>query len=229
MSDILEAIDISRIYPIGLDFNAVHALKKTSISFKEGTFNVIIGRSGSGKSTLLHILGGLDEPSSGKVILEGNDLYSLSDSKNTEIRRRRIGFIFQFYNLIPDLTVYENIVLPIHLDGRKEDQEYIEELLNFLGISEKRNQMIDTLSGGQQQRVAIARALATKPAVLLADEPTGNLDKKSGEEVINLLRLSKHQYHQTIVLVTHDLALTQAADRVITIEDGVIIHDQVNY
>lgn len=225
---ILEAKEISRNYAIGLDSNAVKALKKTSIKFEEGTFNVIIGKSGSGKSTLLHVLGGLDQPTTGNVYLEGVNIYSLNDGRNTEIRRRRMGFVFQFYNLLSDLTVYENIVIPIHLDHRKEDQDYINELIILLGLQEKRDVMIDMLSGGQQQRVAIARALANKPAVLLADEPTGNLDKKSSEDVIDLLKLIQKRYNQTIILVSHDLSLTQVADRVITIEDGVIINDQIN-
>ena len=225
---ILEAKEISRNYAIGLDSNAVKALKKTSIEFEEGTFNVIIGKSGSGKSTLLHVLGGLDQPTTGNVYLEGVDIYSLNDGRNTELRRRRMGFVFQFYNLLSDLTVYENIVIPIHLDHRKEDQDYINELISLLGLQEKRDVMIDMLSGGQQQRVAIARALANKPAVLLADEPTGNLDKKSSEDVIDLLKLIQKRYNQTIILVSHDLSLTQVADRVITIEDGVIINDQIN-
>lgn len=221
---ILEAQNISRVYGTGK--NMFTALKKTSIGFEKGSFTAIIGRSGSGKSTLLHILGGLDCPTSGKVLLEDKDLYSLSDKQNTILRRRRIGFVFQFYNLLPDLTVYENIVLPIHLDGKKEDQAYIKELIDFLGLKDKEMEMPDTLSGGQQQRVAIARALACKPAVILADEPTGNLDKKSGDEVIELLRLTRYRFHQTIILVTHDLVLAQSADRILTIEDGLIKRDE---
>ncbi len=223
---ILEAKGISKIYGEGLNFNAVHALRNTDLTIEEGTINVIIGRSGSGKSTLLHILGGLDEPTTGDVFLEGKSLYSLNRTNNALVRRRRIGTVFQFYNLLEDLTVYENIVLPIHLDGKKEDESYINELIEFLGLTEKKWSMIDTLSGGQQQRVAIARALATKPAILLCDEPTGNLDKKSGEEVIQLLLLCKHRFGQTIILVTHDLSITQIADRLLTIEDGVIFQDE---
>ena len=222
---ILEAEHISKTYPIGKNFDAIHALEDTTISFEEETMNIIIGRSGSGKSTLLHILGGLDEPSRGKVLLEGKDIYSLNDKNNTILRRRRIGFIYQFYNLIPDLTVYENIVLPLHIDHQKEDPQYIQELLEFLGIEDKKDAMPDTLSGGQQQRVAIARALAMKPAIILADEPTGNLDKKSGEEVITLLLNAKHKYHSTIIIVTHDQSVSNIADRVITLEDGKVISD----
>lgn len=219
---ILEATNISKVYGQWTFFTA---LQKTSINFEEGTFTAIVGRSGSGKSTLLHILGGLDDPTSGTVLLEGKDIYSLSDKHNAKLRRKRVGFVFQFYNLISELTVYENIVLPIHLDGKKEDKAYIEELMDILGLTSKKNDLPQTLSGGQQQRVAIARALANKPAILLADEPTGNLDKKSGDEVMELLRLTRHHFNQTIILVTHDQALARMADRIITIEDGKIVSD----
>lgn len=220
--NILEAKNISRVYGQNNLFTALH---KTNLEIKQGTFTAIVGRSGSGKSTLLHILGGLDEPTTGKVTLEGQDIFSLSDKHNAKLRRTRIGFVFQFYNLISELTVYENIVLPIHLDGKKEDRAYIEELIEVLGLKSKQNDLPQTLSGGQQQRVAIARALANKPAVLLADEPTGNLDKKSGDEVMELLRLTRHHFNQTIILVTHDQALAHMADRIITIEDGKIVSD----
>lgn len=220
--NILEAKNISRVYGQKNLFTALH---KTNLEIKQGTFTAIVGRSGSGKSTLLHILGGLDEPTTGKVTLEGQDIFSLSDKHNAKLRRTRIGFVFQFYNLISELTVYENIVLPIHLDGKKEDRAYIEELIEVLGLKSKQDALPQTLSGGQQQRVAIARALANKPAVLLADEPTGNLDKKSGDEVMELLRLTRHHFNQTIILVTHDQALAHMADRIITIEDGKIVSD----
>ena len=221
--NILEAKNISRVYGQKNLFTALH---KTNLEIKQGTFTAIVGRSGSGKSTLLHILGGLDEPTTGKVTLEGQDIFSLSDKHNAKLRRTRIGFVFQFYNLISELTVYENIVLPIHLDGKKEDRAYIEELIEVLGLKSKQDALPQTLSGGQQQRVAIARALANKPAVLLADEPTGNLDKKSGDEVMELLRLTRHHFNQTIILVTHDQALAHMADRIITIEDGKIVSDE---
>ena len=221
--NILEAKNISRVYGQKNLFTALH---KTNLEIKQGTFTAIVGRSGSGKSTLLHILGGLDEPTTGKVTLEGQDIFSLSDKHNAQLRRTRIGFVFQFYNLISELTVYENIVLPIHLDGKKEDRAYIEELIEVLGLKSKQDALPQTLSGGQQQRVAIARALANKPAVLLADEPTGNLDKKSGDEVMELLRLTRHHFNQTIILVTHDQALAHMADRIITIEDGKIVSDE---
>lgn len=222
MTTILKATNISKVYG---QKNFVTALKKTTVSFEKGTFTAITGRSGSGKSTLLHILGGLDDPTTGTVKLEGKSIYSLSDKQNTLLRRRRIGFVFQFYNLLPELTVYENIVLPLHLDNKKPDKAYIEELIEFLGLKEKKKALPDTLSGGQQQRVAIARALAIKPAIILADEPTGNLDKKSGDEVIELLRMMRHYFGQTIILVTHDQSLARSADRILTIEDGVIVSD----
>lgn len=220
---ILEAKGISKVYGQWSLFTALH---KTDIAFEKGTFTAIVGRSGSGKSTLLHILGGLDNPTFGTVCLEGKDIYSLSDKQNAMLRRRRIGFVFQFYHLISELTVYENIVLPIHLDGKKEDKAYIDELIELLGLTSKKNELPHTLSGGQQQRVAIARALANKPAILLADEPTGNLDKKSGDEVMELLSLMRYHFHQTIILVTHDQALARMADRIISLEDGKIVSDE---
>lgn len=220
---ILEAKQISKTFFSGSI--AVKALKPVSLQFEEGTFTAIIGRSGSGKSTLLHILGGLESPDQGDVFLEGQSIYTLSDHANTILRRRRIGFVFQFYNLLPELTVYENIVLPIHLDGQKEDRAYIQELIDFLGLHEKTDAFPYTLSGGQQQRVALARALAYKPAIILADEPTGNLDKQSGDEVIDLLSRTRYRFNQTIILVTHDLELTNHAQRIITLDDGKIERD----
>ena len=220
---ILEAKHISKTFFTGSV--AVKALRPVSLQFESGTFTAIIGRSGSGKSTLLHILGGLVSPDQGDVYLEGKSIYTLSDHANTLLRRRRIGFVFQFYNLLPELTVYENIVIPIHLDGKKEDKAYIQELISFLGLEDKIHTFPHALSGGQQQRVALARALACKPAILLADEPTGNLDKQSGDEVIDLLARTRYHFNQTIILVTHDLQLASHAQRIITLNDGKIERD----
>lgn len=220
---ILEAKHISKTFFTGSV--AVKALRPVSLQFESGTFTAIIGRSGSGKSTLLHILGGLVSPDQGDVYLEGKSIYTLSDHANTLLRRRRIGFVFQFYNLLPELTVYENIVMPIHLDGKKEDKAYIQELISFLGLEDKIHTFPHALSGGQQQRVALARALACKPAILLADEPTGNLDKQSGDEVIDLLARTRYHFNQTIILVTHDLELASHAQRIITLNDGKIERD----
>lgn len=220
---ILEAKQISKTFFTGSV--AVKALRPVSLQFESGTFTAIIGRSGSGKSTLLHILGGLVSPDQGDVYLEGKSIYTLSDHANTLLRRRRIGFVFQFYNLLPELTVYENIVMPIHLDGKKEDKAYIQELISFLGLEDKIHTFPHALSGGQQQRVALARALACKPAILLADEPTGNLDKQSGDEVIDLLARTRYHFNQTIILVTHDLELASHAQRIITLNDGKIERD----
>lgn len=226
MSIILEAKGISKTF--GYDENKVEAVKEVDLQIEQGTFVAIVGRSGSGKSTLLHILGGLSKPSKGEVLLEGQSLYTMNDDKLTRFRRRRMGFIFQFYNLLPSLNVIENIVLPIHLDGGNHDEWYIEEILGYLGLESKKFANISELSGGQQQKVAIARALASKPAIILADEPTGNLDAKSSKEVVEQLRFSKQKYHQTIILVTHDDLIASKADRIITIEDGKIVRDHNN-
>lgn len=226
MSIILEAKGISKTF--GYDENKVEAVKEVDLQIEQGTFVAIVGRSGSGKSTLLHILGGLSNPSKGEVLLEGQSLYTMNDDKLTRFRRRRMGFIFQFYNLLPSLNVIENIVLPIHLDGGNHDERYIEEILGYLGLESKKFANISELSGGQQQKVAIARALASKPAIILADEPTGNLDAKSSKEVVEQLRFSKQKYHQTIILVTHDDLIASKADRIITIEDGKIVRDHNN-
>ncbi|WP_294578158.1 ABC transporter ATP-binding protein [uncultured Thomasclavelia sp.] len=226
MSIILEAKGISKTF--GYDENKVEAVKEVDLQIEQGTFVAIVGRSGSGKSTLLHILGGLSKPSKGEVLLEGQSLYTMNDDKLTRFRRRRMGFIFQFYNLLPSLNVIENIVLPIHLDGGNHDERYIEEILGYLGLESKKFANISELSGGQQQKVAIARALASKPAIILADEPTGNLDAKSSKEVVEQLRFSKQKYHQTIILVTHDDLIASKADRIITIEDGKIVRDHNN-
>ena len=223
MSIILNANHIYKTY--GKDESEVKALKDVSLSIKEGTFVTIVGQSGSGKSTLLHILGGLDKPNSGEVFLNDMNLYELSEDELTILRRRKIGFVFQFFNLIPSQNVYENIVLPLYLDGIEEDKDYVEDLLETLGLTEKKLAYVDELSGGQQQRVAIARALASKPSVILLDEPTGNLDSKNSKEVIDLLKISQRKYHQTIVMVTHDALMANKSDRIITIEDGTIVSD----
>lgn len=225
MDIILEAKNLSKYY--GTKGNKTIACNHVSLQIEKGSFVVIIGKSGSGKSTLLHLLGGLCKPSDGEVLLENKSLYTMSDDSLSRFRRRRIGFVFQFFNLIPDLNVIENIVLPIHLDHLKEDNAFIDELIELLDLSEKRNAFISELSGGQRQRVALARALASKPAIILADEPTGNLDGKNSQEVAKLLKLSQRKYHQTVVLVTHDQSLAEIADRVITIQDGKIIQDNL--
>lgn len=203
--------------------NIVHALDDVSLAVEPGEFVCIIGTSGSGKSTLLNMLGGLDRPSSGSVTVDGQELGRMSDEALTIFRRRNIGFIFQNYNLVPVLNVYENIIMPIQLDGRRPDEEYIDEILQLLGLAEKREHMPNTLSGGQQQRVAIARALAAKPQVILADEPTGNLDSTTSDEVLALLGESSRRFHQTIVMITHDPQVAARADRTIRIEDGRIV------
>ena len=204
----------------GKEPNIVRALDDVSISVEKGEFVAIIGTSGSGKSTLLHMLGGLDRPTSGSVKVDKFELGKLSDDDLTVFRRRSIGFIFQNYNLVPILNVYENIVMPIQLDGKKPDETFIEEVVSLLGIQKKLYQMPNTLSGGQQQRVSIARALAGKPAIILADEPTGNLDSRTSDEVIELLKLTSRKFHQTIVMITHNPEIAKQADRCIHIEDG---------
>lgn len=204
----------------GKEPNIVRALDDVSISVEPGEFVAIIGTSGSGKSTLLHMLGGLDRPTSGSVKVDKFELGKLSDDDLTVFRRRSIGFIFQNYNLVPILNVYENIVMPIQLDGKKPDETFIEEVVSLLGIQKKLYQMPNTLSGGQQQRVSIARALAGKPAIILADEPTGNLDSRTSDEVIELLKLTSRKFHQTIVMITHNPEIAKQADRCIHIEDG---------
>ena len=203
--------------------NIVHALDGVSLAVEPGEFVCIIGTSGSGKSTLLNMLGGLDRPSSGSVTVDGQELGRMNDEALTIFRRRNIGFIFQNYNLVPVLNVYENIIMPIQLDGRRPDEDYIDEILQLLGLAEKREHMPNTLSGGQQQRVAIARALAAKPQVILADEPTGNLDSTTSDEVLALLGESSRRFHQTIVMITHDPQVAARADRTIRIEDGRIV------
>ncbi|ODB51524.1 ABC transporter ATP-binding protein [Paenibacillus polymyxa] len=202
---------------------AVHALDGVNLEVESGEFVAIVGTSGSGKSTLLHMLGGLDRPTSGNVSIDGKDIFSLKDEELTIFRRRKIGFIFQNYNLVPVLNVYENIVLPIQLDGKEPDKAHVDKIVHTLGLDHKMNNLPNNLSGGQQQRVAIARALAAKPAIILADEPTGNLDSKTSLDVMGLIKVSSQQFHQTIVMITHNEEIAQTADRVIRIEDGKII------
>ncbi|MFR7590422.1 MAG: ABC transporter ATP-binding protein [Longibaculum sp.] len=205
--------------------NKIIALNDVSLEIEQGTFVTIVGKSGSGKSTLLNLMGGLDTMDSGQIYL-GDIAYSqLSEKQMTLLRRRKIGFVFQFFNLIPSLNVYENIVFPIHLDGLKEDEKYINDIIHTLGLESKRNNYIDELSGGQQQRVAIARALASQPSIILLDEPTGNLDSKNGNDVIQLLHYSQKTYQQTIVMVTHDAMMANQSNRIITLDDGKIIGD----
>lgn len=220
---ILKAEHISKVYGAGQA--AVSAVDDLTLGFNEGSFTAVTGRSGSGKSTLLHLLGGLDKPASGEVFIENKPIYTLSDTQRTILRRRRIGFIFQLYNLIPDLTAYQNIILPLRLDSKPIDSDYIQEIIDSLGLNNRLHHYPNELSGGQRQRVAIARALSTKPAVILADEPTGNLDNKSSEEVLALLYLLKARYNQTLIMVTHDLNIAEGADRIITIMDGRVSMD----
>ena len=201
----------------------VEALRGVDLSVNKGEFLSIVGTSGSGKSTLLHMLGGLDRPTSGKVIIDGKDIFSLKDEELTIFRRRKIGFVFQAFNLVPVLSVYENIVLPVELDGDKPDEDFVNEIIQTLGLSEKTKALPSQLSGGQQQRVAIARALASAPAIILADEPTGNLDSKTTQDVMGLLKVSSQKYSQTIVMITHNEEIAQLADRTIRIEDGMIV------
>lgn len=217
---ILETKNLKKIYGSGA--GEVRALDGIDISVESGEFVAVVGSSGSGKSTLLHMLGGLDRPTSGKVFVDGRDIFSLKDEALTIFRRRKIGFVFQAYNLVPVLNVYENIVLPVELDGRKADSGFISSITETLGISDKLANLPGQLSGGQQQRVAIARALATKPAILLCDEPTGNLDSRTSQDVLGLLRITSRQYAQTIVMITHNEEIAQLADRIIRIEDGRI-------
>ena len=218
---ILQANDLIKIY--GSGETSVHALDGVNYSVEKGKFVAIVGTSGSGKSTLLHMLGGLDRPTSGSVIVDGKDIFSLVDEALTIFRRRKIGFVFQNYNLVPVLNVYENIVLPIQLDGKQVDNAYIDNIIETLGLESKLQNLPNNLSGGQQQRVAIARALASKPAIILADEPTGNLDSKTSQDVLGLLKVSSQKYTQTIVMITHNEEIAQLADRIIRIEDGKIV------
>ena len=219
--DILKTTGLKKYY--GNGETTVKALDGVDLSIKNGEFAAVVGTSGSGKSTLLHMLGGLDRPTDGKVEVDGKDIFSLKDDALTIFRRRKIGFVFQSYNLVPVLNVYENIVLPIGLDGNKIDKKHIDSIIKTLGLSEKIQSLPSQLSGGQQQRVAIARALATKPAIILADEPTGNLDSKTSLDVMGLLKVTSEHFSQTIVMITHNEEIAQTADRIIRIEDGRIV------
>ncbi|MCC3868159.1 ABC transporter ATP-binding protein [Terrisporobacter mayombei] len=218
---ILEAKQLKKIYGSGP--TAVHALDNVSLTVDRGEFIAVVGTSGSGKSTFLHMLGGIDRPTSGCVTIDGKKIFELKEEELTIFRRRKIGFVFQNFNLVPMLNVYENIVLPIQLDGNKPDKKYIKQIIQMLGLESKLQDLPNQLSGGQQQRVAIARALATKPAIVLADEPTGSLDSKTSQDVIGLLKVTGEKFNQTIVMITHNEELAQLADRIIHIEDGKIL------
>ncbi len=217
---ILVTHDLKKVY--GSGESEVHALAGVNFQVEKGEFVAVVGTSGSGKSTLLHMLGGLDRPTSGSVTVDGKEIFTLKDEELTIFRRRKIGFVFQNYNLVPVLNVYENILLPVQLDGGSPDQGYIKEIIETLGLASKLNNLPNNLSGGQQQRVAIARALASKPAIILADEPTGNLDSRTSQDVLSLLKVTGQKFLQTIVMITHNEAIAQMADRVIRIEDGRI-------
>ena len=223
--EILRVENLCKIY--GKGENEVHALSNVTFSVSQGEFLAIIGRSGSGKSTLLHILGGVDKPTSGKVFMNGQDIYAQNDEKLAIFRRRQVGLVYQFYNLIPVLNVTENITLPVLMDGREVNQERLDELLEIFQLKGRENHLPNQLSGGQQQRVSIGRALMNAPAVVLADEPTGNLDSKNSQEIMNLLRMSNKKYNQTLIIITHDENIALQADRILDIEDGKIISDEV--
>lgn len=222
--EILRVENLCKIY--GKGENQVKAVDNISFSVQKGEFVAIIGASGSGKSTLLHLIGGVDRPTSGKVFIDGKDIYTLNDDNLAIFRRRQIGLIYQFYNLIPVLNVAENITLPTKLDGRNVDERRLNDLLKTLGLEKRKYNLPNQLSGGQQQRVSIGRAIMNEPALMLADEPTGNLDSKASEEIISLLRLSNKKYNQTVIVITHDEKIALEADRVITIDDGKIIKDE---
>lgn len=222
--EVLKVENLTKTY--GTGENKVEALKNINLSVAKGEFVAIVGASGSGKSTLLHLLGGLDRPTAGNVIIDGESIYDYKEEKLAVFRRRKIGFVFQFYNLLPILDVEENIALPALLDNDKVDKIYLEELIKVLGLSERKNHLPSELSGGQQQRVSIGRAVFNKPSIILADEPTGNLDTKNSKDVIELLKFTAKKYNQTLILITHDVNIAAMADRVITIEDGEIIADK---
>lgn len=222
--EILKAVNLSKTY--GKGENKVEALKNINLSINKGDFIAIVGASGSGKSTLLHLLGGLDRPTGGEVIIDGENIYKYKEDKLAIFRRRKIGFVFQFYNLIPVLDVEENIALPALMDSDKIDEVYLEKIIKLLGLENRKNHLPSELSGGQQQRVSIGRALLNKPAIIFADEPTGNLDSKNSKEVIELLKFTAKTYNQTLILITHDINIATLADRVITIADGTIVSDK---
>ncbi|MEH2928877.1 ABC transporter ATP-binding protein [Candidatus Ventrimonas sp. KK005] len=222
--EILRCEGIKKVY--GTGNNRVAALQKVDLSVEKGEFVAIIGASGSGKSTLLHILGSVDKPTEGKVIIEGTDISTLNQTRAAIFRRRKVGLVYQFYNLIPTLTIRKNILMPLLLDKKKPNQEYFEQVVSYLGIADKLESLPNQLSGGQQQRAAIARSLIYRPALLLADEPTGNLDQKNSREIIDMLKLSNRNLKQTILLITHDEKIALEADRIVTIEDGQIISDE---
>ena len=224
--EILRVDNLKKVY--GQGENAVHALDGVSFSVEQGEFVAIIGPSGSGKSTLLHILGAVDVPTSGKVIMGGKDVFAQNEEALAIFRRRQVGLIYQFYNLIPVLNVTENITLPVLLDGRKVNEQRLQEMISLLGLDGREKHLPNQLSGGQQQRVSIGRALMNAPAVVLADEPTGNLDSKNSQEIMNLLRESNEKFHQTLIMITHDENIALQADRIIAIEDGKIVRDEVN-
>lgn len=221
--EILKCEEVRKVY--GAGSNQTVALDKVDLSVEKGEFVAIVGASGSGKSTLLHILGSVDQPTSGKVIIEGTDISTLNRTKSAIFRRRKVGLVYQFYNLIPTLTIRNNILMPLLLDKRKPGQEYFEQIVHSLGIADKLDALPNQLSGGQQQRAAIARSLVYRPALLLADEPTGNLDQRNSREIVDMLKLSNRNLNQTILLITHDEKVALEADRVVTIEDGRIVSD----
>lgn len=223
--EILRASNICKTY--GTGENAVHALTDVSFSVEKGEFIAVVGASGSGKSTLLHILGGVEQPTSGKVYVDGQDVYAQNEEQLAIFRRRQIGLIYQFYNLIPVLTAEENITLPVKLDGRKGNQARLEELLQILGLEKRRRHLPNQLSGGQQQRVSIGRALINAPAIVLADEPTGNLDTENARDIMNLLRTSNQEYKQTVMVITHDMNIAMQANRILKIQDGRLVRDEV--
>ena len=218
---VLETKDLKKYY--GSGDTQVKALDGVDLTVENGEFVAIVGTSGSGKSTLLHMLGGLDRPTGGSVLVEGRDIFALKDEELTIFRRRKIGFVFQSYNLVPVLSVYDNIILPIQLDGGRVDEAYVDQVIEALGLEQKLDRLPNQLSGGQQQRVAIARALATKPAILLADEPTGNLDSRTSQDVLSLMKTTGQKFAQTMVMITHNEEIAQLADRIVRIEDGRIV------
>jgi putative ABC transport system ATP-binding protein len=224
--EILKTVNLSKIY--GHAEAKVEALKNVNVSVSQGEFVAIVGASGSGKSSLLHLLGGVDRPTSGQVIIDGTQLYTKTENELALFRRRKIGFIFQAYNLIPVLTTEENIKLPMLLENKKADESYVNELLGILGLQERKNHLPSELSGGQQQRTAIGRALINKPSIILADEPTGNLDSKHSNEIVDLLTFSVKKYNQTLIMITHDLNIAERADRIVRIKDGSVQHNEVS-